>query len=292
MCSVMNSKHAKVGAVPSRIIPLLLAPIAVLAAATSAAQWRYEYDFYLDGDIVGSLSRQVDRSESGTEVRESVEYSEPSIGEVVEVNLARSERYGPAGRLQWADSKQRRGKAAYWSRTESVNGELWAISSPVQSPSEKEDEQFVGFAFAALADAVPLMGQVLSYSSILLGDGESAGGNIRIPDGDYDTTLNFLPEFWLMASEVLPEQIDVLDVAKQRVCRANVATMENLEHAGTCYRLDSDELDSLQFCLEREAGGRPHYSMLVQDTANGRVELRLRTQSVTAEHGADRGSEG
>ncbi|MFG6178462.1 hypothetical protein ACGTN6_14575 [Halomonas sp. THAF12] len=293
MCSDKNRKRSKVGMGPSLIVPLLLVPLAVFAAAAaaSAAQWRYEYDFYLDGDIVGTVSRQVDKWDSGSEVRESVVYREPGLVEGVEVSIVRSERYDLSGRLQLADTKQHRGEAAYWSRIESVSGELWAISSPVESLSEKEEAQFVGFAFAAVADAVPLVGQVLSYSSILLGDGDNATGNIRIPDSDYDTTLHFLPDYWQLASETLPDQVNILDVARQRVWRANVAAIEDLDHAGSCYRLDSDELNSLRFCLDMGESGRAHYSMLHQSTVSGSFELRLRSQSVTADDGAGTGSE-
>ncbi|QIL88694.1 hypothetical protein GNX18_02080 [Microbulbifer sp. SH-1] len=290
MWNIKNSNCSIGGTASFLIVLLLIAPLAILPAKTLAEGWRYEYDFYLDGDIVGTVSRQVDKLGSSTEVQETVVYTEPAIDKDVEVSISRSERYGPLGRLQLADTKQQRGKAAYWSRIESVGGELWAIRSPVESLSEKEDAQFVGFAFAAVADAVPLVGQVVSYSSILLGDSENAEGNNRLPDSGYDSTLHFLPEFWQLASESLPEQVNILDISGHRVWRANVVAVENLGRAGSCYRMDSDELDSLEFCLDTGENGWPHYSMLRQSTVSGSFELRLR--SLAVDSGAVLGSEG
>lgn len=236
---------------------------------------RYEYDIYSNGKVAGVASRQVNIHETGTEIRETATYSKPGILERTPIILSRIEQYTSTGRLLSADIKHNKGKAIYWSRTESVDGEIWSMASPITSAAEKEDAQFINLVLAALGGTSSGAGEILALSSLLFWDSKAAEANARFPDTDYHTTLQFLPMHWLNAGKTLPDQLDIFDLARHQPETAKIIPFIDPDHPGDCYRLEPAGMETLTLCLSQEDSEAPHFSLLRRSTFGNTVEFRL-----------------
>ena len=263
-----------------RRVPAWSAALILVAAAARseplAKGWLYEYDIYINDKLTGSSCTEITLQEEHTEIRERITYTETGMLDQTNVSLSRIEHFTASGRLLFADVKHIEDKTKYWSRMERVDDEIWAVTSPITSATEKEDAQFINLALAALGDASASAGEILSYSSLLFGDDQANEGDNRFPDTDYQTSLQFLPLYWLHQGRTLPDTIDLLDIPHFLPRQVTSQTFTDAEMPGDCYSLELSRLENLTACIQQAPIGPPHFSLLRRSTPGRVVEFRTR----------------
>jgi len=263
---------------------ILLLLVTVAHPHSLSGHWRHSYDINLDNKRVGTATRDVTIQGTGTEIRESITYREPGFMGSTDSTVSRTEQYAPSGRLLFADLKHHKGKTRHWSRMASVDGEIWVMASPITSASEKEDAQFVELALAAIGGASSAAGEVISYSSLLLGGSQTSDTDARFPDSDDLISLSFLPLHWLHSGKTLPDQLALLDSPHPHIREAKVSPFHSPAHSGHCYNLDLPDMETLTLCMQQQADEIPHFSLLRRSTPGKTIEWEI--------HPQDRRSEG
>lgn len=256
----------------------LLLVVTVAHPHSLSGHWRHTYDIYLNDKRVGSASRDVTIQGTGTEIRESITYREPGFLGSTDIIVSRSEQYTASGRLLFADLKHHKGETRYWSRMTSVDGEIWVMASPITSASEKEDAQFVELALAAIGGASSAAGEVLSYSSLLLGGSQPRDTDARFPESDDLISLPLLPLHWLHSGKTLPDRLALLDSPHPHSREAKIRPFHSPAHSGHCYQLDLADMETLTLCMQQQAGEIPHFSLLRRSTPGKTVEWKLHPQ--------------
>lgn len=257
---------------------ILLLLVTVAHPHSLSGHGRHSYDIYLNDKRVGAATRDVKIQDIGTEIRESITYREPGFLGSTDITVSRIEQYAPSGRLLFADLKHHQGETRYWSRMASVDGEIWVMASPITSASEKEDAQFVELALAAIGSASSAAGEVLSYSSLLLGGSQTRDTDARFPESDHLISLPFLPLHWLHAGKTLPDRLALLDSPHPHMREAKVTPFPSPAHSGHCYQLDLADKETLTLCMQQQADGIPHFSLLRRSTPGKTVEWRIHPQ--------------
>ncbi|WP_102796152.1 hypothetical protein [Bowmanella denitrificans] len=167
------------------------------------------YEVQVDGDLVGSMSIERQQQDQTLLLVSRTYLQVPSWGGDYDVRSVTAEEHQAS--LVKADTRTIEDGKTIWKRVSRETDEYWLSASRVATASEAEEQALVDATSGVLTGMVPGLGDALTILSLFSEPARPSSSGMRISEGDIDSSLLYLPCYWLTVKQQLPDELRLLD---------------------------------------------------------------------------------
>jgi hypothetical protein len=257
-------------------------------AASRNIEAIFNYDIFVEDDDVGDLELKIRMTpKNGYQISEKTSIQAKGVWGEINLKSISDEEYSHQHKLIEGDNKTYSQNKVYWTKISSSGVELWINFSEIENQQQKKEGELVGFSMGVLSSVIPVVGEVLAVSELVLSGNTNAPTNMRFLETSYHTTLLNLPTFWSLQQQILPLEINLLDnetisIIPMKVEHKgiDVEMLDGVEISTTRYTLSTQDSAPLEIWLALDENNIAYYFQLKGEDDDGPFTIKLKQNSV------------